>query len=198
MIYNKDLIELIIILRFGPSSIRDLKKPLMSISSIAKSLKISRSSIYNLLKVGQVYMKKKQLVIKKSRTKLKERHITYLLEPGTLKAWAHLSLKQRVVLFHRQFPELTISTSLLQRTYKKHGIKFKYIQKAKKILDYTNQDTRALFDKMYKLIKLFQLYEKKIVFLDEAVFSFNTFKTKAWAGKYQSVTVEEDKTKVNT
>jgi hypothetical protein len=59
MIYNKDLIELIIILRFGPSSIRDLKKPLMSISSIAKSLKISRSSIYNLLKVGQVYMKKK-------------------------------------------------------------------------------------------------------------------------------------------
>ena len=59
MIYNKDLIELIIILRFGSSTIRDLKKPLMSISSIAKSLKISRSSIYNQLKVGQVYMKKK-------------------------------------------------------------------------------------------------------------------------------------------
>ena len=45
-------------------------------------------------------------------------HIEYLCSPQTLTAWAHLSLKQRAVMFHRQFPELKISATLLGRTYK--------------------------------------------------------------------------------
>ena len=101
-------------------------------------------------------------------------------------------------MFHRHFPELTISASHLQRLYKKYGVKFKYIQKGKKILDYTNTETKAMFDKMYNLVKLTELYDMKIVFVDEAVFSFNTFSTKAWAAPYKSVTVEERKIRVKT
>ena len=55
-----------------------------------------------------------------------------------------------------------------------------------------------MFDKMYKLVKLVQLYEWKLVFVDEAVFSFNTFSTKAWAVPYKSVTFEEKKMSVKT
>ena len=101
-------------------------------------------------------------------------------------------------MFHRHFPELTISASHLQRIYKRHGVKFKYIQKGKKVLDYSNTDTKALFEKMHNLVKLSELYEMKIVFVDEAVFSFNTFSTKAWAAPYRSVTVEERKIRVKT
>ena len=44
---------------------------------------------------------------------------------------------------------------------------------------------------MHLLIKLAKLYEFKVVFLDEAVFTFNTFNTKAWAVSYNSIKVNE-------
>ena len=72
-----------------------------------------------------------------------------------------------------------ISASHLLRLYNKHGVKFKYIQKGKKIFDYINTETKAMFENMHNLIKLTELYDMKIVFVDEAVFSFNTFSTKA-------------------
>ncbi|MFN9904793.1 MAG: hypothetical protein ACK56F_01545 [bacterium] len=37
-------------------------------------------------------------------------------------------------MFHRQFPELKISGTLLGRTYKQHGVKFKFIRRGKKII----------------------------------------------------------------
>ena len=52
-------------------------------------------------------------------------------------------------MFHRSFPEIKISATLLQRTYKKHGIKYKYIQRGKKIIDYSNQYYLNLFTEMY-------------------------------------------------
>ena len=35
----------------------------------------------------------------------------------------------------------------------------------------------------------------KLVYLDEAVFSFNTLKTKAWSSAYSSISVHESKLK---
>jgi hypothetical protein len=55
-------------------------------------------------------------------------------------------------MLHRQFPELKISASLLRTTYLKHGIKYKQIKKGKKIIDYTDDHYRHLFDTMYSLL----------------------------------------------
>ena len=55
-----------------------------------------------------------------------------------------------------------------------------------------------MFEKMHNLVKLTELYDMKIVFVDEAVFSFNTFSTRTWAAPYKSVTVEERKIRVKT
>ena len=38
-----------------------------------------------------------------------------------------------------------------------------------------------MFKKMNNLLKLAKIYEMKVVYLDEAVFTFNTFNTKAWS-----------------
>ena len=46
-------------------------------------------------------------------SKLEKHHIDYLCNQKTLSEWAHLSLIQRAVMFHRNFPELKISASLL-------------------------------------------------------------------------------------
>jgi hypothetical protein len=54
-------------------------------------------------------------------------------------------------MFHRHFGELTVSASLIARTYKKHGVKFKYIQRIKKVIDFNQQSYRELLVKMNKL-----------------------------------------------
>lgn len=101
-------------------------------------------------------------------------------------------------MFHRFFGELKISASLLHRTYKEHGIKFKFIKKIKKEIDYSNQYYKDIFVKMHKMLFLARSWGMKVVFLDEAVFTFNTFKTKSWASSYSSIKVNDYAIKVKT
>jgi hypothetical protein len=51
---------------------------------------------------------------------------------------------------------------------------------------------------MYHSVKVTRLRDKKLVWVDEAVFTFNTFSTKAWSAKYQSVTVKDADAKIKT
>ena len=94
-------------------------------------------------------------------------------------------------MFHRTFPELKISASLLQRTYKQCGVKFKFIHRGKKVIDYTNQYYHNLFREMYDAVKVTRLRDVKLVWVDEAMFTFNTFSTRAWSAKHQSIEVND-------
>lgn len=98
----------------------------------------------------------KRLPVARHR-KLQEEHIQYLLAEDTINSWAHLSLKQRVKMFHRRFPELKISASTLHRAYKSHGVKYKYIQRVKKVIDYSQEHYSELFKKMKMLLDLVKL-----------------------------------------
>ena len=69
---------------------------------------------------------------------MNDEHIEYIKNENTLREWAHLSLDQRARMFHRTFPEIKISSTLLAKTYKTLGIKFKFIKRGKKIIDYSN------------------------------------------------------------
>lgn len=102
------------------------------------------------------------------------------------------------MIFHRQFPEIKISASLLQRTYKKSGVRFKYINKVKKVIDFRVTHYHDYFVKMYRQLELVKLYEMKLVLLDESIFSFNTFNAKAWSLPYNGITVPEDSLRVKT
>jgi hypothetical protein len=79
-------------------------------------------------------------------------------------------------MFHRIFPEIKFSASSLHRTYKRFGISFKYIKRGKKAIDYSNQYYFNLFQEMYQSVKKPRLSYKKLVWIDEAVFTFNTFR----------------------
>jgi len=94
-------------------------------------------------------------------------------------------------MFHRTFPELKISASLLQRTYKQCGVKFKFIHRGKKVIDYTNPYYHNLFREMYDAVKVTRLRDVKLVWVDEAMFTFNTFSTRAWSAKHQSIEVND-------
>ena len=94
-------------------------------------------------------------------------------------------------MFHRTFPEIKISATLLQTTYKMCGIKFKFIHRGNKVIDYTNQYYYDLFRDMYDAVEFLRLRDVKLVWVDEAMFTFNTFTTRAWSGTNQSIQVED-------
>jgi uncharacterized protein (DUF849 family) len=101
-------------------------------------------------------------------------------------------------MFHRQFGELKASASLIRKTYLKQGIRFKTINRVKKEIDFNVEYYRDLFMTMFKLVSLSKSWNMKIVYLDEAVFSFNTFKPKAWSHAYSTINVTESKMKIKT
>ena len=51
---------------------------------------------------------------------------------------------------------------------------------------------------MYQLVNLTKLYDMKLMFIDEAVFSFNTFKSKAWSSGNENIIVKEEKLRVKS
>ena len=59
MTQNRDLIELVILMRFGPSKVRNIKKPLISLSAIAWALRLAHSTVSKLVKIGIIHMRKK-------------------------------------------------------------------------------------------------------------------------------------------
>ena len=66
------------------------------------------------------------------RSKFASHHIGYLLSEQILQERAARILKERCVLFHRRFPEVSISKSYLQKIYKENKVKRKVITYTKK------------------------------------------------------------------
>ena len=54
--------------------------------------------------------------------KLRAEHISFLTSPFTLQKWACKTLVERVVLFHRSFPEIRISPRTLCEIYRRNKV----------------------------------------------------------------------------
>ena len=143
--------------------------------------------------------KDKQIpIVKLSRQKLNGYHISYLTNPDTLHEQAHDSLQERVKKFHRKFGEVKISVTTLRRLYKRHKIKFKFIKRVKKDIDFTNKWYHDLFIRMRTLVELSKTSNQKIIFLDETVFTFSTFRSKAWSHHRHRLQVVDSDLRIQT
>ena len=67
------------------------------------------------------------------RKKITPEMIEWVTSQETLKAHTALTLAERVVMLHRQFPETKISGSALARLFRKEGVKKKAIVKKKRV-----------------------------------------------------------------
>ena len=113
MTEDQQLIDYLLLLRFGTCEVGPAARPILNFASISKITKKPLSSIRDLIKLG-IELKLKDLPIQRpKRLKLQTHHVDYLCNQTTLNQWAHLSLIQRTVMFHRTFPEIKISASLL-------------------------------------------------------------------------------------
>jgi len=93
MSQDKDLIDYLLLLRYG--SLEDLsnRKPALSLSAVAKVSLLNQETVRRLIAVGIKAFNEKADVVVKNRRKLKTNHLEYLSSPHTLDDWAHLSLK---------------------------------------------------------------------------------------------------------
>jgi uncharacterized protein YerC len=55
-------------------------------------------------------------------------------------------------MFHRQFPDTKISASTIERVYFKGGVRFKFINKVKKTIDFGSEYYLNLFKVMQNLL----------------------------------------------
>jgi len=76
--------------------------------------------------------------------KLTSEHIGYLTSSHTLQKWACKTLQERVILFHRHFPEIKISPRTLCSLYKKNKISKKALRYVK-MKKYEDPQKRNLF-----------------------------------------------------
>ena len=51
---------------------------------------------------------------------------------------------------------------------------------------------------MHQAVNRARLRDKKLVWVDEAVFTFNTFSTRAWSSKYSSIIVKDAEARIKT
>ena len=88
---------------------------------------------------------------------------------------------------------MKISASTIERIYFKGGIRFKYINRVKRVIDFTSEYYSGLFTTMCNLLEKAKTDKVKTIYLDEAVFTFNTFSKKAWSAGYSSISVLDSK-----
>ena len=113
MTEDRQLIEYLLLLRFVACEVGPASRPMLNFASLSKITKKPLSTIRGLIKRG-IESKLKDLPIqRRKRMKMETHYVDYLCNQTTLNQWAHLSLIQRTVMFHRTFPEIKISASLL-------------------------------------------------------------------------------------
>ena len=127
----------------------------------------------------------------RKKSKFLQHHIGYLVSSETLTECAHMSLAERAQVFHRRFGEVMISPSTIRRIYLKHKIKFKNIKRGKREIDFTDSHYLSLFHRMRALIKQMEESKTQVIYLDETVFTFRTFRSKGWANRRERIKVDD-------
>ena len=107
--------------------------------------------------------------------------LDYLTDPQTLKLWSGLTLDQRRVMLHRQFPELKISRYHLRLAYRQAGIKKKAIRikksKPPQNQEKINQETKNAFKELMEA----RLERHRIIYCDEMCTTRSTIQKAEWS-----------------
>ena len=191
MKYDPHLINYVLLLRFGTCSDIETAKPVMNYASISKLIKVPVTTVIELVKTGIGASRYGLPVVAPSRFKFKQHHIGYLVSSTTLQESAHLSLVERAQMFHRSFGEVKISPSSIRRIYLRHKIRFKNIKRGKREIDFTEPHYQSLFYRMRAILEQMQESKTKVIYLDETVFTFSTFRSKGWAHNRERVRIND-------
>jgi hypothetical protein len=100
-------------------------------------------------------------------------------------------LAERCMLFHRAFPEVKITPSYLATIYRKNKIKRKAVKLVKSLPNHLAQKVPAKLIMMKSEVRAALAEGRKLVFVDEAMFTTAARITHSYAQKNANVIVDE-------
>ena len=112
---------------------------------------------------------------------LQQAHVDYLCAESTLKSWVSRSIQERSVLFHRRFPDKFIKPWRLRYVYKQNLIKPKAINIAKMPIKAQDGRYSPLFDAMRQRLQAAYDEQRKVIWLDETMFTKSSNAKHEWS-----------------
>ena len=104
MTEDQQLVDYLLLLRFGTCDVGQASRPRLNFASISKIVKKPLTTVRDLIKRGIDSKMKIKPIHRRKRMRHEKHHLDFLCNQKTLREWAHLSLIQRAVMFHRIAP----------------------------------------------------------------------------------------------
>ena len=120
---------------------------------------------------------------KDKRIKLSPEMIEWVTSKETLKQHTALTLAERAVMLHRQFPETRVSESALSRLFKKEGVKKKAIVKKKRVKWGQKGEVKQEIEDAKTNLMDYLLRDYLVVWLDECMLTTKTYQNTDWSRK---------------
>lgn len=187
----ESILSLVLLLRYGTMSPSRGDSPILNLVTVARVTKLSPFVVTKMIRRYLSHGDTGDRGDTRPFRKLHCHHVGFLTSSETLQQWAPLSLKERSVLFHRHYPETVVSPSTLASVYRQHKIKFKQIKRGKRVIDFGNPYYRSMLADIHEQIQRAIAGNVRILFLDEAIFSFRTGPSRAWASNNETIEVDE-------
>jgi hypothetical protein len=109
-----------------------------------------------------------------------------------LKRWAGIPLTERTVLFSKQFPDKIISAVAIWRLYRKHGVKLKLVRLNKTTPPPRLHNFEVQRLKVLELLAQAKRENRRMVYLDEVLFTKRTFLTRSYTGRNVHTQVDQN------
>ena len=123
--------------------------------------------------------------------KLGPEHIWFLTSLHTLEQWSGKTMKERTVLFHRQFPDKRIAVTSLRRLYLKHKVRRKRVRHVKVMPHGLQQQYMAKCNELLAELEWVENEGRTIVFLDEINFTKLSLSRTEWSARNSNLSVDQ-------
>jgi transposase len=179
----------VLLIRYRTTQPNAWSKKYVSIERVAKTLGVPYNLVQHLCRY--YYKVTRATKDKRQVRRLNDTHLAFLLDRNTLIRWAGRTLGERAVLFELRFPQKRLAVTTLRRLYLAHGVKRKKVRQEKvmPLSAWENFEER----RRDLIANLAQAREegRKVIYLDEIVFSKRSFLGVDWSRANQNLHVDQ-------
>ena len=128
----------VLLIRYRTTTPTSKSKKYVSYKRIASTLNLTENEVQHICR--KALMPTRKLSADMKVRMLDQAHYDFLLNPRILERWAGLTMKQRTIMFHRQFTDKRIAVTSLRRLYLRNGIRCKKVRQEKVMPERTRQN----------------------------------------------------------
>ena len=184
-----ELREAVLLLRFRCMQPKPDARKYFAYSTIARSLVMTYNQVQHICRTA---LRPSTPIIPENRVRrLEGQHIDFLLSERVLEQWAGKTMRERTVLFHRQFPDKRIAVTTLRRLYLKHKVRRKRVRHEKVMPPRLRAQYREKCNKLLAELEWAKNEGRTIVFLDEINFTKLSLSRTEWSARNSNLSVDQ-------